>query len=435
MWFNQSVFYQIFPLGFSGAPSENDGILVNRLEKVTSWIPHLTNIGVTALYFCPVFESDTHGYDTRNYKTIDCRLGTNESFAKICAALHASGIKVVLDGVFNHVGRGFWAFQDLMQNKQSSPYKDWFHINFSGNSAYNDGFGYEGWEGHFNLVKLNLQNQQVVQHLFECIRGWVQEFDIDGLRLDVAYMLDKNFLRQLSGFCKTLKPEFFLIGEAIHGDYNQLVNSEMLQSCTNYECFKGIFSSLNDYNMFEIAYSLNRQFGAEQWTLYKGLPLFNFVDNHDVNRLASNLHQPMHIKAAYTLLFTTPGIPCIYYGSEWGATGEKTQGSDAPLRPSFDAPIENELTDYIAALSKIKKSCSALHQGGYAQLYLTNKQFIFSRNAPGDELMIAINIDSVQHIANLPINGNMQNLFTGEDLFYGDHIELPAFSSVIYKRI
>ena len=284
-------------------------MLKNRIGKVADWAPHIAKLGCNAVYFSPIFESDSHGYDTRDFRKIDCRLGTNKDFAAVCKTLHEHGIKVVLDGVFNHVGRGFWAFRDVQEKKWDSPYKDWFCISFDGNSNYNDGFWYEGWEGHYELVKLNLKNPAVVQHIFDCIRLWVEEFDIDGLRLDVAYCLDKDFIRQLRAFCNTVKPDFFLVGELLHGDYNQFVGDDMLHSCTNYECYKGLYSSMNSMNLFEITHSLLRQFGPENWTLYRGKHLLGFVDNHDVTRIASILQNPKHLPLVYALLFGMPGIP------------------------------------------------------------------------------------------------------------------------------
>ena len=183
MWAYESVFYQIYPLGFCGAPFENDGVPEHRILKVNDWIGHIKELGANAIYFSPLFESDTHGYNTRDYTKVDTRLGTNEDFAKVCGNLHKEGIKVVLDGVFNHVGRGFWAFEDVVKNRENSPYVSWFsRIDFGGNSNYNDGLWYEGWEGNYDLVKLNLRNEDVIQHIFSAIRGWVEEFDIDGLR-------------------------------------------------------------------------------------------------------------------------------------------------------------------------------------------------------------------------------------------------------------
>lgn len=429
MWADESVFYQIYPLGFCGAPEQNDGLVVPRIAKVAEWIPHILQTGANAIYFSPLFDSDSHGYDTRDYRRLDCRLGTNADFAKVCRQLHENKIKVVLDGVFNHVGRGFWAFQDVLQNREGSRYKDWFHINFSGNSNYNDGLWYEGWEGHYELVKLNLRNEEVIAHLFDCIRGWVEEFDIDGLRLDVAYMLDRDFLRRLHDFCQGLKPDFFLVGEMLHGDYNQLVNDQMLHSATNYECYKGLYSSFNSMNMFEIGHSLLRQFGPENWTLYKGKHLLNFVDNHDVTRVASILTNPEHLPLIYGILFAMPGIPCIYYGSEWGTEGVKQQGSDANLRPCFDGPIFNDLTQQIAAMAQAHRDSSALCYGDYTSLVLTNRQIIFQRRCDTERVIVAVNADSQPYVAHFDAqSGQGKDLITGQLHDFGGGSTLPPYS-------
>jgi alpha-amylase 3 len=420
MWATNSVFYQIYPLGFCGAPKENDGQLVPRIRRVIEWIPHLKKLNVNAVYFSPVFESDRHGYDTRNYEKIDCRLGSNEDFAFVCRELKESSIKVVLDGVFNHVGRGFWAFRDVLENREGSAYKDWFHINFGGNSCYNDGLWYEGWEGHFELVKLNLENPQVIEYLFSCIKGWIDEFQIDGLRLDVAYCLNEGFMRKLRAFCDSLNPDFFLLGEVLFGDYNRIVNSQMLHSCTNYECYKGLYSSFNDLNLFEISYSLNRQFGKEQYAIYKGKHLLTFADNHDVTRVASILKEKKHLPLLYGLLFGMPGIPCIYYGSEWGILGKKEKNSDNDLRPELVEPEWNELTTLIASLSEIHKEHKALTYGDYKAIILTNRQLVFEREFEGERIWIAVNCDNQPYHANF----NTANVVKAVDLLKGDEVVL-----------
>lgn len=433
MWAYESVFYQIYPIGFCDAPRANDGQTVPRIRKMIDWADHIAQLGCNAVYFSPIFSSDSHGYDTRDYREIDCRLGTNEDFGAVCTALHEKDIRVVLDGVFNHVGRGFWAFRDVQEKKWDSPYKDWFHISFDGNSNYNDGFWYEGWEGHYELVKLNLKNPAVVQHIFDCIRLWVDQFDIDGLRLDVAYCLDHDFLRQLRAFCDTLKPDFFLVGELLHGDYNQFVQDGMLHSCTNYECYKGLYSSMNSMNLFEITHSLLRQFGPENWTLYRGKHLLCFVDNHDVTRVASILQNPKHLPLIYALLFGMPGIPCIYYGSEWGALGEKHMGDDA-LRPSFSEPQWNTLTDWIAALSKAHRNSSALCYGDFKQLVLTNKQCIWERTSNDERVLIAVNIDENPYTAHFDAKcGQAIDLITGQMHDFGGGSELPPYSAFFWK--
>lgn len=433
MWAYESVFYQIYPLGFCGAPFENDGVLTPRIRKVIDWIPHIKNLGANAIYFSPVFESDTHGYNTRDFRKIDVRLGTNEDFADVCQALHKEGIKVVLDGVFNHVGRGFWAFQDVLEKRWDSPYKDWFHISFDGNSNYNDGLWYEGWEGNYDLVKLNLCHPDVKQHIFDSIRSWVEEFDIDGLRLDVAYCLDENFVRELRAFCDSLKPDFFLVGEMLHGDYNRLMNDSMLHSATNYECYKGLFSSFNSMNMFEIIHSLLRQFGPENWTLYRGKHLLCFVDNHDVSRIASNLTNEQHLPLIYALCFGMPGIPCVYYGSEWGAKANKSEG-DPALRACFDAPVENDLTAWISKLAAAKKASNALNYGDFRSVVLTNRQCIFERKTNSERVLVAINADNVPYTAHFDAGcGTAVDLITGNTHDFGGGSELPPYSAFFWK--
>lgn len=433
MWAYESVFYQIYPLGFCGAPFENDGVLTPRIRKVIDWIPHIKNLGANAIYFSPVFESDTHGYNTRDFRKIDVRLGTNEDFADVCQALHKEGIKVVLDGVFNHVGRGFWAFQDVLEKRWDSPYKDWFHISFDGNSNYNDGLWYEGWEGNYDLVKLNLCHPDVKQHIFDSIRSWVEEFDIDGLRLDIAYCLDENFVRELRAFCDSLKPDFFLVGEMLHGDYNRLMNDSMLHSATNYECYKGLFSSFNSMNMFEIIHSLLRQFGPENWTLYRGKHLLCFVDNHDVSRIASNLTNEQHLPLIYALCFGMPGIPCVYYGSEWGAKANKSEG-DPALRACFDAPVENDLTAWISKLAAAKKASNALNYGDFRSVVLTNRQCIFERKTDSERVLVAINADNVPYTAHFDAGcGTAVDLITGNTHDFGGGSELPPYSAFFWK--
>lgn len=403
MWAFESTFYQIYPIGFCGAPLHNDGIQEHRIKRVAEWADYLEELGVGAVLLNPVFESSAHGYDTRDFTKIDCRLGTNDDFVEVVRELHDHGIRVVLDAVFNHVGREFWAFQDVREKRWDSPYRDWFFINFEGDSAFGDGFWYEGWEGCFDLVKLNLRNPAVVEYLLDIVRAWRYEFDIDGLRLDVAYSLDHDFIRRLRQVANDITAasepgrDFVLIGETLHGDYSQIVNDGMLHSCTNYECYKGLYSSFNSQNMFEIAHSLHRQFGGDPWCIYRGLHLLSFADNHDVTRLASILTEPRAIRPAYGVLFGMPGIPCLYYGSEWGQTGVKGAHDDYDLRPEFVEPEPNELTEYLKGLIAARADSRALNYGSYRNVVITNKQLLFERAAdmdgehPAERVLVAVN--------------------------------------------
>lgn len=432
-WAYESVFYQIYPLGFCGAPFENDGVQTHKIKKVEEWIPHMKKLGINAIYFSPVFESDTHGYNTRDYKKIDVRIGTNQDFKEVCQRLHENGIRVVLDGVFNHVGRGFYQFQDVLKNRENSPYLNWFHINLGGNSNYNDGLWYEGWEGNYDLVKLNLQNGEVVNHLLDAVQYWINEFDIDGLRLDVAYCLDENFVRTLRSFTTERKADFFLLGEMLHGDYNRLMNDSMLHSATNYECYKGLYSSFNSMNMFEINHSLLRQFGPENWTLYKGKHLLSFVDNHDVTRVASILSNEKHLPLIYAMCFGMPGIPCVYYGSEWGTRADKREG-DPALRPCFEQPEWNELSEFISKLAEAKKNSEALNYGSFRSVLLTNRQCIFERASEHERVLVAINADEAPFTAHFDAGcGMATDLITGQPHDFGGGSELPPYSAAFWK--
>ncbi len=394
-YINESVIYNIYPLGFCGAPKDNDGNLVYRLDKIYDCIEHLKKMSVNVLVFNPLFESSRHGYDTIDYRKVDCRLGDNNSFKKICNTLHENGIRVILDGVFNHVGRDFFAFKDVQQNLGNSRYCNWFqNLNFGGRSPKGDPFWYEGWAGHYDLVKLNLQNDEVVNYLLDSVKFWIDEFDIDGLRLDAADCIDLEFFKKLRNVCKSKKPDFWLYGEITHGDYNRWANDELLDSVTNYECYKGIYSSHNDHNYFEIAHSLNRQFG--NGGIYRNIYTYNFVDNHDVNRIASDLKDKNHLENVYTLMYTMPGVPSIYYGSEYGIEGRRTQFSDYELRPCLDLNnVENanyDLLNHIIKLGKIRLALEALKYGKFDNVNIMNEKLVYKRFTDNQTVFVAFNL-------------------------------------------
>lgn len=394
-YINESVIYNIYPLGFCGAPRDNDGKLVYRLDKIYDCIEHLKKMSVNVLVFNPLFESSRHGYDTIDYRKVDCRLGDNNSFKKICKTLHENGIRIILDGVFNHVGRDFFAFKDVQQNLGNSRYCNWFqNLNFGGRSPKGDPFWYEGWAGYYELVKLNLQNDEVENYLFDSVKFWIDEFDIDGLRLDAADCIDLEFFKKLRSVCKSKKPDFWLYGEITHGDYNRWANERLLDSVTNYECYKGIYSSHNDHNYFEIAHSLNRQFG--NGGIYRNIYTYNFVDNHDVNRIASDLKDKKHLENVYTLMYTMPGVPSIYYGSEYGIEGKRTQSSDYELRPCLDLNnVENanyDLLNHIIKLGKVRLALEALKYGKFDNVNIMNEKLVYKRFTDNQTVFVAFNL-------------------------------------------
>ncbi|WP_394903376.1 alpha-amylase family glycosyl hydrolase [Clostridium butyricum] len=444
LWIEDRVFYNIFTLGFCDV-LEPSRIYEekNRLIKIEEWIPHLKKMSINAIYFGPVFESSYHGYDTRDYLNIDKRLGTNEDFKDLCKKLHENDIKIVLDGVFNHVGREFWAFKDIQKNGRNSKYCSWFSgLNFDSRSPMGDDFNYESWNGCYDLVKLNLWNRDVVEYLLHAVEFWIDEFDIDGLRLDAADKIIFDFFKELKIFTEKKKDNFWLMGEIIHGDYNRWANKESLDSVTNYECYKGIYSSHNDKNYFEIAYSLNRMFG--NGGIYKDLCLYNFVDNHDVNRLASTLKVQEYLFNVYTILYTMPGVPSIYYGSEYGIKAVKGDKTDLPLRPSVDE-IENyedknnELFDHIEKLGRIRAVSEALKNGNYEQVIIKNEQYVFSRTSKNDKIYIVLNLSDKESYLdfNISFEEGKDLLSDKDDIIKGGDVSIrvPAFSSKVIAKI
>ena len=401
-WYERGVFYHMYPLGMTGAPRHNDATEVtNRFAELLQWILHIRSLGCNAIYIGPLFESTSHGYDTRDYKLVDRRLGDNESFKVFVKQCHDSGIRVVVDGVFNHTGREFFAFKDIQEKKWDSPYKDWYKgVNFDWQGPCGDPFGYDAWQGHFELPCLNLFNPAVRSYLFDVIRFWVDEFDIDGIRLDCANVLDFNFMKEMRQETARMKEDFWLMGEVIHGDYSRWVNPQMLHSVTNYELHKSLYSGFNDHNFFEIAHNVRRLEAI-------GRQLYTFVDNHDEDRIASKLKLKEHLIPIYLCLFTLPGIPSIYYGGEWGVEGKRTSTSDEALRPAI--PISQsderncELTQVICAVGRIHDENEEFHGGRYQELLLTNRQYAFARHGADSVIITAVNNDGNDVEIDVPV--------------------------------
>ena len=421
-WYNEAIFYHIYPLGLTGAPKQNEySEPVHRLNTLLPWIDHIRKIGCTALYIGPLFESVGHGYETTDYRKLDSRLGTNDdlkNFVKVC---HQKGIRVIFDGVFNHTGRDFFAFKDIQKNREHSRYLNWYcNVNFYGNNEYNDGFSYENWGGYNLLVKLNQRNPEVKDYICDVIRFWVSEFDVDGIRLDAADVLDFDFMKALRHTAETVKPDFWLMGEVIHGDYSRWVNGETLHSVTNYALHKALYSGHNDHNYFEIAHTVKylQNMG--------NLDLYNFVDNHDVERIYTKLSNKAHFAPVHVLLYTLPGIPSIYYGSEFGIEGRKERGSDDSLRPALnlkdyeDALKKNPCTALVSALGRVRQVVSALSYGSYAELMLTNRQYAFARDLNGVRVIVTVNNDDNDAFMNLQA-GNVSE-YTGA--LSGQHVSV-----------
>ena len=429
-WYNKANFYHIYPLGMLGCEKYNiDGSEIkHRLLNLKPWIDYLEKTGITALYIGPLFKSVGHGYETTNYKLLDERLGDNKDLKDFVNYCHLHGIKVIFDAVFNHTGREFFAFKDIKEKKEQSKYVNWYNINFYGNNSYNDGFSYENWGGYDLLVKLNNKNPEVRNYLIEIVKYWVKEFDVDGLRLDAADVLDFELMKDLRK--TTFKEDFFLLGEVIHGDYNRWVSDECLHSVTNYHLHKALYSGLNDHNFFEIAHTVTRQENRAQ--------LYNFVDNHDVERIATKLNNIKNYKLVETMLFTLPGIPSIYYGSEFAIEGHKHRGGlDDEIRPAINiketlkAIEDNPFYQINCCLTNFRKDNAILIYGDYKQRELTTTIYAYEMVYDNHKIIVCLNNSESNYTFFL--DGTYKDIFVGER--YEGEIEIESHDcAVLYEE-
>lgn len=433
-----ATFYHLYPLGALGAPRRNDGTspVEARLAKLGGWLDAMEGVGANALLLGPVFESESHGYDTLDYHTVDRRLGSNADLAALASELDRRGLGLYLDAVFNHVGRAHPFVRDVSARGRASPYAAWIAgYDSSGPGPGGLPFGYEGWKGHYDLVRLDTACEEVREYLYGVALRWIGEYGISGLRLDAADCLDPGFMAELGRRCRAARPGFALIGEAVHGDrYAPLLSEAGLDAVTNYEAYKALWSSYNDRNYHELAWTLDRLFAEPPasaaapgtWPgsgLCRGRTLYSFADNHDVDRLASVLRDPAGLYPSYALLFAMPGAPSIYYGSERGVEGRRAPGDDAPLRPALDPAVppgaapQPDLARALARFAAARAASPALRRGSYRRLAVLSEALAFAREAEGELVVVAVNASASPLGLELPI---------GRDGVYVDLLE-PAY--------
>jgi cyclomaltodextrinase len=352
-----AIWWHIYPLGFVGAERTSEeihGDIHHRLSRIEAWLDYVVELGCTGLALGPIFASETHGYDTIDHCRIDPRLGDDHDFDRLIAAARQRGLRVLLDGVFNHVGRGFQPFVDALRDGPDSAASRWFHLHWRAAGGKPD---VEVFEGHQSLVKLNHIEPAVVDHVAHVISMWLGR-GIAGWRLDAAYAVDPAFWRRVLPRVRATYPDAWFVGEVIHGDYVSFVSDDGLDSVTQYELWKAIWSALNDRNFFELAAALQRHEGF----LRRMVPM-TFLGNHDVTRIASRLRDPRHLGHALAVLMTVGGSPSIYAGDEQAFQGVKEHraGGDDAIRPKFPA-TPAELAPAAAATFALHQELIALRR-------------------------------------------------------------------------
>lgn len=383
-WVQHAIWWQVYPLGFVGAypadpaPTSDE----HRLRRIVEWFDHAIELGASGVALGPIFASRTHGYDTTDHYRIDPRLGDDADFDHLIEEAKRRGLRVLLDGVFNHVGTDF-------------AHSDWFRKR---------GNDFDTFEGHGELIALDHDSPDVVDYTVDVMTHWLRR-GADGWRLDAAYSVADRFWAQVLPRVRDAVPEAWFVGEVIHGDYPAHVRNAGFDSVTQYELWKAIWSSINDGNFHELDWALVRH----NEFLDAFVPM-TFVGNHDVTRIASRLENTRHLEHALVILLTIGGTPSVYAGDESAYRGVKEErfGGDDAVRPEFSSPLMGvdehgqdvfRLHQYLIGL---RRRHPWLHTARTSPLQLANRQYVYAtRNGP-DALVVALNVDDEALTLSLP---------------------------------
>jgi cyclomaltodextrinase / maltogenic alpha-amylase / neopullulanase len=406
-WVRHAIWWQVFPLGFVDAEpalAAIDGSVRHRLDRIADWLDYAVELGASGLALGPVFAAETHGYDTVDHSRVDPRLGDADDLARLFAAAHARGLRVLLDGVFNHVGRAFPAFVRVLEQGPTAPEAGWFRLSWPHGTAPGTEPDYDTFEGHRGLVALDHGNPAVEDHVADVMCFWL-DAGADGWRLDAAYAVPAEFWSAVLPRVRARHPDAYVVGEVIHGDYRGIVERSGVDAVTQYELWKAVWSSLTDRNLHELAWALQRHNDF----LASFVPL-TFVSNHDVTRIASALPDDRHLPHALAILLTVGGTPSIYYGDEQAFRGvkEHREGGDDAIRPTFPADGPQGLSAWgwptyrlHQQLIGLRRRHAWLHRATTTPIELQNRRAVLESTDGEHRLLLALNLDD--DAAELPV--------------------------------
>lgn len=483
-WVKDAVFYQIFPdrfargkrmpdIGFEpwDAPPTHYGFKGGDLYGVVERLDHLQELGVTAIYFNPIFASaSNHRYHTYDYYNVDPLLGGNDALKKLLDAAHQRGIKVVLDGVFNHASRGFWQFHHVLETGNGSPYKDWFHFNeehlalkkhwgayptqheekLLQNEDSKTVIGYRGWWNLPALPKFNTNTPAVREFLFNVAEYWIM-FGIDGWRLDVpAEIDDDEFWREFRRRVRAINPDAYIVGEIWH-EAQRWLQGDQFDAVMNYlftAAALGFFAADHlDLRVINQAGGLQdrvhrmsgENFAGEVERIINLYPKeisfaqLNLLDSHDMPRFLSCAHGDKNsLKLAWLFLFTIIGAPCVYYGDEIGVDG----GHDPECRKSFpwdETKWDKDLFDYAKACVALRKENAALRRGEYTRLFADDRTVAYARVYEGETLIVAFNTATEEKSIALDLGAKPRVVF-GAPALQGDRVVIPPRSGIVLAK-
>jgi cyclomaltodextrinase len=430
-WPDTVLWWQLYPLGFTGAPvrpapGTGGPVGVHRLARVEAWLDHVVSLGLNGLQLGPVFASQTHGYDTVDHFRVDPRLGDEDDLQRLFAACRERGIRVLLDGVFNHVGRGHPAFARLGAEGPGAATADLFRVDWTG-WRRGDPVRADVFEGHDQLVALDHSSPAVADLVVRVMRHWLDQ-GADGWRLDAAYAVPPRFWADVLPEVRRTHPDAWFSGEVIHGDGPRIVAASTMDSLTQYELWQGVWHGIAEGNFFELAHALERHNGL----LSAFLPS-TFVGNHDVTRIASAVGEAL-VPHALAVLFTVAGVPSVYAGDEYGWTGVKEQrlGGDDAVRPEFppQPPAPGELPAGARSILQVHQQLIALRRrhpwlvrAHTDVVQLQNEHLVLRSGTAGSAVVVALNLAAAP--VTLPAaDATTVECGTGE--LAGGRVSLPA---------
>lgn len=473
-WIKETVFYQIFPDRFAKSSK------VKKPHRIEAWdsiptvhgykggdlygviekLDYLQNLGITALYFNPIFQSaSNHRYHTYDYYKVDPLLGGNEALKALLTECHSRGMKIVLDGVFNHSSRGFFQFHDVLENKNHSPYRDWFHINKFPLNAYTEkDVGYEAWWGLAALPKFNTTNPEVREFLFSVAEFWLQ-FGIDGWRLDVPNEIDDDaFWQEFRYRCRKINPECYIVGE-MWNDAERYLKGDQFDAIMNYPLTRAIFGflgkDLNHEQISKCGYvnitKLNAQEFAHQIDilLNKYHPVItraqlNLLSSHDTPRALTVLNgNEKALNMAYMFLFSFVGAPCLYYGDELGLSGNHDPYCRQSMPWNREFSWNHNLHNFIKKLVQIRHKHAALQEGSFKTLYAKDNIYIYARQLDTEVFIGVLNTgENIECNLEIPNNDDLAGdyvdvLNSGQKFEFKNtklSITLPAYKGLLFKR-
>jgi cyclomaltodextrinase len=436
-WSRDAVWWHVYPLGFLAAPKDGhpDTGPAHLLPALAGWLDHLVGLGANGLALGPVFASHSHGYDTVDHFRVDPRLGTEDDLVALIEACHARGVRVQLDGVFNHVGRGFARFAEVLRDGAGAPAAGWFRL--GGAPRDGDPVGYADFEGHHDLVALNHDEPQVAAYVGEVMRYWCDR-GVDAWRLDAAYAVPPEFWAPVLAGLREAHPRVWVHGEMIHGDYVDYVRRSGLDSVTQYELWKALWSSAEDANLFELAHALERHDAL----LGSFLPL-TFVGNHDVTRIASRITDDRHVGHVVAAWLMTPGVPSVYYGDELGMTGVKEDraGGDDAVRPAFPGDpghVRDEGGHYALyreLISVRRRNPWLADARVHEPPLLTNEALAIDVRVGGHRLVTVLNLGDDAVRASIAVHDagfGESRLLAGDGHVAGDDLTVPGHAWAVF---